>query len=162
MNGQNHQKLLDYSLKLLSFRPRSCQEMTNNLDKFAKKNTISQKDIGQVIQNLKKQNLLNDRQFVQWWILQRRSEKPKGIRAIKYELRLKGIDRNLIEEVLDEKQSGLQIDYEMAKKIINKKKPFYKNLPAMKSKIKISQLLYRRGFTWDVVSRIIDSELQKE
>ena len=149
-------------MKLLSFRPRSCHEMTNKLDKFAKKNTISQKHITQAIQNLENQNLLNDRQFAQWWILQRRSDKPKGIRAIKYELRLKGVDRNLIEEVLDEKQSGLQIDYEMAKKIINRKKPSYKNLSAINIKMKISQLLYRRGFTWDVISRIIDSEVQKE
>lgn len=99
--------------------------------------------------------LVDDEAFVDWWLEQRATFRPKGKRALKMELRFKGIDRDLIERSLAEK-----VDEEvLAKKAFLKKIPSLKNLPSEVQKEKLIGFLSRRGFSWEVIRKTLDEIL---
>jgi regulatory protein len=160
MDDEKYQKLKDYALRLLSFRPRTVKEIESKLLQFSIKKGIQRELIDKTIKDLSCRNLINDEQFVIWWVEQRQSFKPKGIRAIKIELIQKGIDRKLIDNVLL-KYKTKDSEFETAARIVDKKISSYRNLSYMEKKTKIANFLLRRGFDWDVIYKVIDSILRK-
>lgn len=161
MDNENYQNLRNYALKLLSFRPRSVQELKGKLSQFSIKRGISSKILDKVLTDLTSQNFINDAEFIKWWVEQRRSFRPKGQRAIRLELLQKGIDKETIEKVLSEDTEEKTSEYDLAMKVVNKKIQYFKNLPKEKIKIKTRDLLLRRGFDWEVIHKVIDSLVGK-
>lgn len=162
MEEDNYQDLYDYALRLLSFRPRSTSEIKTKLKKFSAKRNFPDKLIDKVIKELTEQKFLNDREFVRWWIEQRQLYRPKGLRAIKMELLQKGIEKETIEKVLSEDAPETASEFDLAMKVMEKKILYLENLPREKLKIKVRDLLIRRGFNWETVYKVIDSLQQKE
>lgn len=160
MDDEKYQKLRDYALKLLSFRPRSVKEIKGKLMQFSLKRGISAKIVDQVLEKLKSDNLINDYEFVRWWVDQRQTFKPKGTRAIRLELRQKGIDKEVIDEVFSQTKDTVS-EFDLARKVIDKKIFSYRHLTTQELKIKASGLLIRRGFTWETIHKVIDSLEQK-
>ena len=161
MQEDNYQKLRDYTLRLLSFRPRSTKEISVKLQKFTANRDFPNELIGKVINELTEQKFLDDKEFVRWWVDQRQSYRPKGIRAIKMELLNKGIEKEIIDEVLSEGSEEKISEYDLAMKVINKKLVNFNKLSHEKLKIKIRDHLLRRGFDWDVIRKVIDSRVKK-
>lgn len=161
MDNENYQKLRDYALKFLSFRPRSVKEIKSKLFQYSIKRGISAKIPDQVLGDLISQNFVNDEDFVRWWKDQRQSFRPKGLRLIKMELMQKGIDKETIDKVLSEDIEETTSEYDLALKVINKKIQYFQNLSREKTKIKIKDLLLRRGFDWEVIYKVIDSLVNK-
>lgn len=162
MDNENYQKLRDYALRLLSFRPRSTKEISNKLKKFCAKRNFPDKYVDQVIEELKQQKFLDDREFVRWWIEQRQQHRPKGAKAIKLELLQKGIDKEIISSTAEGMRNDSINEYDLAMKVVNKKLNLFKNLSREKFKIKVRDLLLRRGFDWDTIHKVIDSLTKKE
>lgn len=160
MGNDQYQKLRDYALKLLSFRPRSSKEIKNRLMQFSIKRGISVKLVEKVIEELISQNFINDGEFTAWWIEQRQTFKPKGRRALQMELLEKGINKEVIDEALT-KEAGEDKEFELALKVVSKKIAHLKYSSAENLKIKISGLLGRRGFSWDTIYKVIDSLRKK-
>src|SRR3990167_9112442 len=100
MDKEDYQKIRDYCLKLLALRPRSEKEIKDKASEFSTSKRITISCVKDVLENLSSENLINDREFCRWWIDQRSSFRPKGIRVIKMELLSKGIDKEIINEVL--------------------------------------------------------------
>ncbi|MBI4067221.1 regulatory protein RecX, partial [Candidatus Gottesmanbacteria bacterium] len=148
-------------LKLLSFRPRTKKEITTRLHGLVLKKGITNKVLDKVILDLEEKNLINDREFVSWWITQRETFRPKGTRLLKIELRQKGIDSNIIEEVLEERQSGPN-QFEQALALAQKRYTKISSLPTLKVKEKIVGLLGRRGFSYDIIYEVIDTLFKKD
>lgn len=161
MEEDNHQRLRDYALRLLSLRPRSTREISDKLKKFSAKRDFPDSLIDKVIEELTQQKFLSDREFVRWWKEQRQSFRPKGQRVIEMELISKGIDKQLIEDAFSKGSDEGKSEYELAMKVIDKKMIYLKNLPREKLKIKVRDLLLRRGFDWQVIYKIIDSLVKK-
>lgn len=161
MDNENYQKLRDYGLKVLSFRPRTAKEIRGKLFQYSIKRGISAKILDQVLADLISQNFVNDEDFVRWWKDQRQSFRPKGLRLIKMELMQKGIDKETIDKVLSEDIEETTSEYDLALKVINKKIQYFQNLSREKTKIKIKDLLLRRGFDWEVIYKVIDSLVNK-
>ncbi len=140
-------KLLEFSIRFVSYRPRSEKEFTDFLlKKLQKRKTSDSRIIDRVLTRLRDLGYADDTKFVSWWTQQRKSHKPKGARAIVQELRTKGIevrDLNLDEDML-------------ARQAIAKKLPLWGKLPPLERKKKIYGFLGRRGFTGDTTRRIID------
>lgn len=161
MDRENYQKLRDYALKLLSIRPRSQAEIKKKLLSFSIKWDISENLVEELILDLKRENLINDEEFALWWKDQRSRSNPKGKYAIKFELIQKGVEREIIDKVLSNR-GDQEAEFEKAQKLAAKKLPRYRQLKKREIKTKLSNCLFRRGFDWDTVLRVVDSLLQKK
>ncbi len=74
------------------------------------------------------------------------------MRILKQELGIKGIKREIIDEVL----GSTEIDEEkMARELPEKKAYRWKNLPKREARQKMSQYLAGKGFSWDLIEKVV-------
>ena len=158
------ERMLNKSLKFLSFRPRSEKEIRDHLlwkgklkdiDKSDSEKAEYEKSIEKVISKLKKIGQVDDKGFAEWWVEQRQSFKQIGVRAIKVELFQKGIDKDTVSELLDESDESKEV--ELAVKASSKKIQSYKKLDTQEFRIKMGQYLARRGFGWNTIKKVVDT-----
>ncbi len=128
------------AFRYLSYRPRTVREVADKLQDKG----ISPEIIESVIENLKGLKLLDDRAFARSWIAERLARRPGGKRLLHRELRQKGVDVELIEEVIDELYPK---EVEVARELLRKKMRRFKGLEPQKVKAKAWGLLLRRGFS---------------
>lgn len=160
----NFEKLYNKALNLLSYRPRSKKE----IEFYLKKNLFKSKVIDgklkekmriKIINQLEKLKYIDDLKFSQWWVKQRLEFRPKGKRILKAELFQKGIDKDIIESVLDQVDDNKLL--KLAQKVVNKKFNLYKSLPKLKLKKKLYDHLIRRGFDYKTAKTVIDEIMEK-
>ena len=150
-----YQKTLDKLLRFAMVRLRSEKEVTD----YFKRKKVHESMHEKLFEKLKHLELLDDVKFAKWWIDQRIQFKNKSKRVIQMELRQKGIGKEIIDEVFSE----TVIDEEkMAKELLAKKIYKWKNLEPREAKQKISQYLAGKGFSWDVIEKVVDSQLNME
>ncbi|MCC6614419.1 MAG: RecX family transcriptional regulator [Anaerolineae bacterium] len=89
-------RTIDTAARFLSYRPRSIQEVRENL---TRKNTPPPL-IEAAVQHLISLGYLDDRAFATFWVRERNTFKPLSLRALRHELRNKGIAATIIDEVL--------------------------------------------------------------
>lgn len=143
------QKTLDKLLRFAMVRPRSEKEIKD----YFRRKEVHESLYKELLEKLKYFELLDDVKFAKWWVEQRAEFKSKSIRVIKQELLQKGIDRNIIEDILGE----TKIDEEkMAKDLLQKKAYKWKNLEPREAKQKMSQYLVGKGFGWSIIEKIIE------
>jgi regulatory protein len=86
------QKTYDAALNFLSFRPRSEDEMRRYLDKHKAPPNLRER----VVARLKESKLLDDQAFARFWVENRDTFSPRSSRALRLELRRKGVDDRTI------------------------------------------------------------------
>lgn len=90
------EKAFGAALNFLSFRPRSRREIE---DYFRRRKLDP--DVGvAVVERLERIGVLDDREFARFWVENRQSFQPRGTRALKAELRQKGIESEIIDDTL--------------------------------------------------------------
>ena len=140
------------AIKFISYRPRSTSEVRKNLQKH----DISEENIELVLQRLIEYNLLDDANFARTWIENRSEFRPRGRRALEYELRQHGIDPETIERSLE------SIDEEkLAYQAAQKKVRQIKNLEFQEFRQKMYRYLAQRGFSYETISTTIDHVWRK-
>jgi len=105
----------------------------------------------QVIDRLTRTRLLDDRAFCAYWIDNRRAHRPKGRWALRSELSLKGIDREIIAEMLDEldeEADALRAAERQAAKLARYDDATFRR--------RLLGFLQRRGFGYDVARRTVE------
>lgn len=153
-------KLMERMYRLWNVRARSEKEVRdyfrikNKELKYKGKEQISNLEVELVIKKLKQKNLLNDEKFAKEWVEARRKSKQKGIKALKAELYQKGIDKETVEEVLQE-QSDIS-EEQLAKQALGKKMEKWQALPYLEKKKKAYQFLATRGFEYEVIRNIVE------
>lgn len=147
-------KLLERVLKFVAIRPRSRQEILRYLQKKIPKN---EKLLTQLVKEVEVLGLIDDREFAYWWVEQRITFRPKGKKALFFELRQKGVDKEMIEEILSERLDEIVL----ARKLAQKKWLSLKNLPPKVGQQKLVGFLSRRGFSWQTVKKVVD-EIDKK
>lgn len=135
------------SLHYLSFRARSEKEMRDYLTKKGFDLLVIQN----IIELLKKEKLINDIEFALNWVEQRQKNKLKSKSFIQFELKLKGIHKDIIKDALKDTQD----DYETAKAYFDKRKKRFYGLPPEDYRRKASSFLQNRGFSWEVVKQVL-------
>jgi regulatory protein len=141
------QKTYDKLLRFVMVRPRSMKEITDYFIRKKVHQSLHEKLLGK----LKHLELVDDEKFARWWVEQRQALRPKPKRILIQELRLKGVDKEIIEEILSKEE----IDEEkMARNLLEKKAYKWKNLPAREARQKMSQYLAGKGFSWDIVGKV--------
>lgn len=142
------QKTWEKLLKFASLRPRSEKEVKD----WFKRKKIHESLHEDLFNRLKHLDLIDDHKFAEWWVEQRITFKPKGKRALTMELREKGIKKEIINQVL----ADSPIDEEkMAKELLAKNAYKWERLPNLKAKQKMSEFLLRKGFSWEIVKKIV-------
>lgn len=142
-------KAKEYSLLLLKFRIRSDDEIRTRL----KNKKFSEDIIQETVDYLKTNGLIDDDYFAQSWI-ESRLKKSIGLRRIRQELRLKGIDERIIED----NYAKIKDDYHeeaIISGIIKNKSAKLKNIEPEKAKRRIYSYLLRRGFSAETVINVL-------
>lgn len=155
-------RLIEKSLRFLSYRPRSEKEIRDyfvrrgklaDLEKSLEEQKRYQKSVEKVIEKLKEMGQINDQAFAQWWVEQRKRFNPKGTRVLRVELRQKGIENSVISTILDKYRDTLSD----ALKIMKKKLKTLRGLSPLEFKQKLAHYLLRRGFEWQTVKEAVDT-----
>ena len=139
------------ALALISRRPRSRVEIERHL----RKKHVDDLVIGEVVERLAAVDLLDDVAFVEYWIDQRETFRPRGRLALRQELMQKGISRNIIEDALENVD-----EREAARRAADKKTRRWEHLPENEFRAKLSRYLQRLGFPYDIIKETTNSSWQ--
>jgi len=157
-------KLMDQSLRFLSFRPRSEKEVVDYLiGKISRKENIKYSQvkesplIKQVVVKLKKYKYLDDFEFANWLVRSRIRSKPQGLSRIKFDLKRKGIDNEIIDSIIAKYPDQTVL----AKRAIEKKLANWQKLPKGDFKKKIYAYLISRGFNFETIGEVF-ANLEKK
>jgi len=145
VNDKIFQKARDYAFLLLKFRLRSEKELSQRL----KNKKFSSGVIKKVISFLKEKSFLDDQEFARSWI-NCRSKKPFGPRRLRQELRLKGVDQDIIESELARITEAYP-EEELVLRLARKRFEKLSDIEPLKAKQRIYAYLLRRGFSIDVI-----------
>jgi regulatory protein len=143
------QQAVDRALNFLSFRPRSREEVRRYLQRKETPPYI----IEAALARLDRLDFVNDRTFVEFWVENRDKFSPRGSRALKNELRMKGVERDIVDELVDKDQ-----DEELALRAGRKKASSLAHHPDMDYptfRNRLGAFLQRRGFGYEAVARAV-------
>jgi regulatory protein len=138
-----YHKVLDY----LSYRPRSRAEVVTYLQKRG----LAERQIEEIAERLERAGLLDDVAFAQFWVENRERFRPKGLRALRYELRNKGVSYEIIEQALaavDVSASAYRSAAKKARQV--------EHLDQRAFHRKIVEYLARRGFDYEVAREVAE------
>lgn len=144
----SRKKALELSLWYLSKNARTVHEIETRLIR----KEYSAEDVSYVIKRLVDLDFLNDAKYAKNYVDGAKLGKPKGRHRIRLELIKRGVDKELIENAIEE---GFA-EGEQEKLIDSAAKVYLKkciNLPREKVYTRLMGYLLRRGFDYDKVSR---------
>jgi regulatory protein len=137
------------ALTFLGQRVRSRAEVEQRLQQ----REFTPEAIERTMTRLQQEGYLDDATFGQQWVSNRQRFRPRSERALRYELRRKGMDNTLIDEVLQE----AEIDEDAAAwTAIAPKVARWQGLERAQFIQKAGGFLARRGFGHEVARRVID------
>ena len=135
-------KAYNSAVRFLTYRPRSVAEVRQNLQKKEYDPAI----IEAVIEKLEGYGFLNDVAFAEYWLEQRETFKPRGRMALQQELRQKGVEPKIIDQVLKELNED-----DAALQAATRKARSLSQLPKELFQQKLGQFLQRRGFHYETI-----------
>jgi regulatory protein len=139
------------AFQLLKFRARSQKEIIDRL----KKKKISQDTIDKTLELLKKTGLIDDYEFARSWV-NACMAKNWGIKRISFDLRNKGIKKEIIEEVLVAIKDKYK-EYEVALGLAERRIKSYGDIDKYKARQRIYGFLSRRGFSFDTIHDVMEA-----
>lgn len=143
-------RAVDRAARFLAYRPRSVQEVRRNLEEKG----VAPEVVEAALERLGTMGYLDDRAFARFWVQNRNEFKPLSPRALRYELRQKGVSTEIIDEVLESLDRD-DLAYRAAMSRVNRLRGTSKQV----FRQKLSTFLQQRGFGYpairDVVERLI-------
>ena len=124
----------------LSFKQRTAKEVKDYLTQH----DIQPEIISQVLENLKKDNWINDRKYANSFIQSNLLTGDKGAFVLKQKLSQKGISSTIIEEELNQ-FDFTELTYKVAEKLLKKHQG---KLPSKALQDKILQSMINKGFSY--------------
>ncbi len=147
--SDNIQAAKQYAFLLLKFRLRSKNELLARL----KQKGFAENIAKDTVDFLKDKEFIDDRVFARGWVASR-LKRPFGLRRIKQELAQKGLDKEIIENSLNQAKKDYnenQIVSQLAKQRFLR----LKNIEPLRAKARVYGYLLRRGFSPDVIRETI-------
>jgi regulatory protein len=140
-------KAYNRALDYLSYRPRSRRE----IEIYLQKREVAEDLIEAVVGRLERAGLLDDEAFAHFWVENRERFRPRGLRALRYELRTKGVSEEIINQALEAVDAG-----ESAYRSAEKKARQLRGLERATFYRKMIDFLSRRGFAYEVAREVTD------
>jgi regulatory protein len=132
------------ALRFLSYRPRSTAEVEAALLRKGHAEDV----VAEAIARLQRGGLIDDEAFARFWVDNRTQFKARSAKALRYELRQKGVEKEVIDEAVEE------VDDEAAAwAAVESKVGRWEALEQRDFEQKVIAHLGRRGFNFDVARR---------
>ncbi len=154
-SAEARQQAVERAINYLSFRPRSQEEVR----RYLRKKETPPDIIEAVLERLHSLDYLDDRSFASFWVENRDRFNPRGSQALRNELRMKGVEREIVDEAVDDEH-----DEELALRAASRKAALLLQTPTMDYatfRNRLSGFLQRRGFSYAIVARVVRSLWQE-
>jgi regulatory protein len=138
----------DRALRFLARRQRSIRETERYLRRSGYPATV----VGPVIQRLREYRYLDDAEFARQWVADRERFRPRSGRALRCELRQKGVDSSEIEQAL----AGLD-ETALARAALRGSLSRWQALARQDFKAKVCGFLGRRGFSYEIAETVFEA-----
>jgi regulatory protein len=144
--------VLDAALRFLEARPRSAAEVRRRLAGAGYREEL----VAAAIERLAELGVLDDEAFARAWVESRDRARPRGERALRSELFRKGIDRQLADDVLEEReQVRPDADAEAGARLLERHASALARIPDPRARRQRAYaLLARNGFDPDVAATL--------
>jgi regulatory protein len=147
------QLCLNSAYQFLSYRPRSEAETRERLERKG----YNSQEIENAFNQLKRMNLLNDTLFAEFWKENRNSFKPKSQRMVSLELRRKGVESEIVREVvgnIDDAENAYRVAVARARTLEKSDFQVFRQ--------KLGGYLQRRGFNYGVINTAVKRVWQEQ
>jgi regulatory protein len=134
------------AFRFLNYKPRTEKELRKKL----KENKISEKSTEKVISVLKNLKYLDDGHFAKMYLEEKLANNPKGKRLIAIKLAEKGINKEVISNVIDSQYSEDK-EIEKARDVLKKYLKKVKAKSESDKKHKCFRHLLSKGFDYEIV-----------
>ncbi|MCS6881190.1 MAG: regulatory protein RecX [Oscillochloridaceae bacterium] len=146
------ERALNAALRLLAARPRSSAELRQRL----RRKGFGAVATARVLERLRATGMLDDVAFSRYLIENRQRFRPRGPRALRAELRQKGLDRETIEAAMETYGGDADAEHARALAVARAALPRYAGAPDRATfDRRLGGLLQRRGFSLDTIRPIL-------
>lgn len=142
----------EFALTCLDFSQRSAAELTRKLISRGYVAPAAEAAVARLIEV----GIIDDARYAQR-IAETASRKNVGVYAMKRKLMSKGFSEENVETALEVLDDAQQLA--ACRAAANKLQRKYAALTAREARMKLSQALARRGFSWDVISQALDGDI---
>lgn len=149
LRAEEIRRAREAALTLLDYRSRTEKELERRLLQKGYPEDV----IARVIEQLENVDLVNDGRFAADWVASRIASRPIGRSRMNWELRRKGVAPELVEEALEQVDEDKEFDMALD---LAARKLGGDSIKDQESKRKLAGYLQRRGFHWEIVSRVLD------
>ena len=156
-------QVLEAGARFLEARHRSVAEVRRRLTRLGYRAEL----VSEAVERLGELGYLDDDAFARAWVESRDRAKPRGEHALRRELGQKGVDRTLVDAVLDDRRDDavttpsdatdapVSADEAAAERLLAKKLPAIRREPDPRRRLQRAYgLLARNGFGPDVCSSV--------
>ena len=154
MNTTIYIKAQDMVVRYIGYKMRTEKEVIDKLRSYEYSDEVIEK----VVAGLKKYDYINDKIYCEKYVKETLKLRPKGKFLIKQELKMKGIEEDVIDCVLEEKsvdENGL------IEELLLKKYEGFREMDD-REKAKIYSFLLRRGFSYGAIKDAISTLAEKD
>jgi len=141
------ERAYERALNFLSYRPRSEAEVRRNL----RKKNVEPEVVEAVAERLTRAGLLNDQEFAHYWVENRLQFNPRGVLALRQELREKGLPASIITDTLadfDEEVAARKAAEAGARRLAHLEPGDFRR--------RLGAYLARRGFSYAVTGPLVE------
>lgn len=147
-------RAFDDLARFLGYRPRSVAESRRYLEERGVPGAI----VDRVIDRARAAGYLDDAAFARFWIENRLRFRPRGERALRHELFIKGVPP----EVVDEALKRMEIDEAVAaREVLMAREAAWRRLDWPTFRQRAGALLARRGFDYDTIADVLREVWQR-
>ena len=151
-------KAKNAALRLLATRPRTEHEIRARL----RRKNVPDIQIDRVTSELEAAGMLNDEEFARMYVRNALALKPSGIQRLRQKLRLLGVERETVEDVLREYDQDVDLEAEAmkaARQYLQRHRSGQAAADRLRLKKRLTAFLARRGFAWDEISSTVQRAL---
>ena len=143
------------ALNALAYRARSEGEIAQRLRQKGYEQTV----IDAALERLRGWHYVDDRDFASRWIENRQEHRPRSERMLAQELRQKGVDPATIADTIAD--AGVD-EIADARELVRKQRAKLSGLDPETQTRRITGFLSRRGYSWDVIRRALETDADTE
>jgi regulatory protein len=147
-------ELFERALRFLAPRPRSRSEVRRRLLAPRPKHRPPNPElVERVLDRLEGLELQDDRQFADFWVENRERFSPRSARALSFELRQRGVTREVIEQASSsdrDEERALAAGRQRLRPLSPTHPPSYAEFHT-----RLGQFLLRRGFSYSIARRVV-------